>query len=138
MKVDRLDTLYQDADENNIIIMACPIREESTIINDCGEVAIVLTTSGSFSRTYLLYLMAHEMAHYHTGTYYRRYSPLQLKERAEYKADTWMVCDLVPIDDLHEAILDGYTEVWELAEYFDVPEKVILRADEIYHAKGLL
>ena len=37
-----------------------------------------------------------------------------------------------------EVIDYGYTEVWELAEYFGVSEECILDAVKIYRNKGLL
>lgn len=136
--MDRLDSLYQDAENNGILIAAGPLKCESMIVDDKGDVSIALNAGSLTSRQYELYLVAHEMAHFHTGTYYKLYSPLQLRCQMEWRADTRMVCDLVPIEDLRDAIHRGYTEPWELADYFDVPEKVILRADEIYHAKNLL
>lgn len=137
--MDRLDVLYQEAADDDIMVAAVPLRnEESFIIEDDGYLSIALNSSCIVTRIYEYYLMAHEMAHYHTGTYYTLRSPLQLREKQEYVADTWMVCDMVPINDLQEAIQEGYTEVWDLAEYFNVPERVVRRADEIYRAKGLL
>lgn len=137
--MDRLEALYQDAADNDIMIAAGPLKcEESMIVDDRGDISIALNAGSLTSRRYELYLVAHEMAHYHTGTYYKFYSPLQLRCQAEWKADTWMVCDQVPVEDLRDAVRQGYTETWELADYFGVPEKVILRADEIYRAKGLL
>ena len=137
--MDRLDALYQEAAEDDIMVAAVSLQnEESLIVKDEGLLSIGLNSGCIVSRQYEYYLMAHEMAHYRSGTYYKLRSPLQLREKQEYVADTWMVCDLVPIDDLKEAVRQGYTEVWELADYFDVPEKVIRRADEIYRNKGLL
>lgn len=137
--MDKLDTLYQDAKDEDIFVLTGPLkREESMIFEHKGDVAIVLNSGSIETRKYERYLMAHEMAHYHTGTYYTLYSSLQLRSQMEYRADTWMVCDLVPIDDLKEAVRQEYTEIWELADYFDVPEKVIRRAVEIYQNKGLL
>ena len=137
--MDRLDALYQEAADQDIMVAAGPLRNgESMIVDDDGCISIALNSACISTRMYERYLMAHEMAHYRTGTYYKLRSPLQLREKQEYVADTWMVCDLVPVDDLKEAVRQGYTEVWELADYFDVPEKVIRRADEIYRNKGLL
>lgn len=137
--MDRLDALYRDAENDGIFVLTGPLKqEESMILDDRGDIAIVLNSMSICDRIYERYLMAHELGHYYTGTYYKFYSPLQLQAQAEWKADTWMVCDQVPVEDLRDAIHRGYTEPWELADYFGVPEKVILRADEIYRAKDLL
>lgn len=133
-----LDELYQEAEDNGIFVASCPFNEtKSMIVNVDGGAAIGLNSNLISNYADEKYCMAHELGHYHTSSYYGLYSPLQLREKAEYKADTWMIKRIIPIDDLLTAIDAGYTEVWELAEYFDVPEKAILRADEIYRNKGL-
>jgi Domain of unknown function (DUF955). len=137
--MDKLDQLYKDAAENNVIIIACPFEAIASLIQEAGDSAVIgLNTALITSRKAECLLLDHEMAHYHTGTYYTLRSPLQLRSQMEYRADTWMVCDLVPIEELNEALRLGYTEVWDLAEYFDVTEKVIQRAIEIYHNKELM
>jgi Zn-dependent peptidase ImmA (M78 family) len=108
------------------------------IVNVNGGAAIGLNTNLISNYAEETFCMVHEMGHFYTSAYYELCSPLQLRSQAEYKADTWMINRIIPIDDLHAAIEAGYTEVWELAEYFDVPEKVIIRADEIYRNKCLL
>lgn len=137
--MDRLDALYQEAENEGVFVVTGPLKQqESMIFEHRGDVSIVLDSWSIETRIYERYLLAHEIAHYRTGTYYKLYSPLQLRAKAEWKADTWMVYDQVPIEDLRDAVRRGYTEPWELADYFGVPEKVIRRADEIYRAKGLL
>lgn len=39
---------------------------------------------------------------------------------------------LVPTQELAEAVEAGFTEPWELAEYFGVPEPLIRQAEELY------
>ena len=39
---------------------------------------------------------------------------------------------------MKQAIDDGYTEVWQLAEQFGVTEDFIRRADYIYRCEGLI
>lgn len=139
MGMGKLDALYRDAKKHNIFVAFCPLNDIVSMITDVGDTAaIALNSRRIHTELFELYCMSHEMAHYHTGAYYKLRSSLQLRVQMEYKADTWMVCDLVPIEDLRRAVRLGYTEVWDLADFFGVPEKVIRRADEIYRAKGLL
>ena len=42
---------------------------------------------------------------------------------------------LVPVDELEDAISLGYSEPWELAEYFDVTEDFIKKA-VCYYTNG--
>lgn len=82
--------------------------------------------------------MAHEVGHCETGSFYDRNSPLDIRGRHEYRADKWAVHYLIPPDKLHEAINDGATEVWQLAERFGVTEDFIRRATYIYQCEGLV
>ncbi len=119
--------------------LPCPLNSiKSLILSDGGEVTIGLNTDRLENSADEAWCMGHEMGHFHTGTYYTLYSPTQLREKAEYKADAWMVQFLVPPGELKSAFKEGYTEPWELAEYFDVPEPVVLRAAYIYRCKEIL
>jgi hypothetical protein len=65
---------------------------------------------------------AHEVGHCCTGAFYNRYAPHDLRSRYETKANKWAIKKLVPVDELEQAVKDGYTEVYQLAEYFRVTE----------------
>lgn len=137
--MDKLTFLLIDAENNNVIIDHNAPENIKALIYDCdGQPILGLCGKLKMSRAEMTYCIAHEMGHYHTGTYYTLYSPLQIKEKYEYQADVWMVKFLIPPDELRQAIDKGYTEPWQLAEYFDVPECVILRAAYIYKCKGIL
>jgi Zn-dependent peptidase ImmA (M78 family) len=134
-----LTALHLDAESSDVFTVYCPLGDvKSLIINDNGAVAIGLNTDKIEDRADETWCMGHEMGHFHMGTYYTLYSAIQLREKAEYKADVWMVEFLLPPAELKQAVKDGYTEVWELAEYFDVPEHVVLRAAYIYKCKEIL
>lgn len=66
--------------------------------------------------------LLHESGHYSTGTTHEIYSPLDLIEKHEYKADKWAVERALSEDELDKAIAEGYTEMWDLAEHFGVTE----------------
>ena len=78
------------------------------------------------------------MGHNETGTLHRPGADELEILRSEYRCAAWVVKYLVPIDELLEAAEHGYTEIWELAEYFGVSEECILDAVKIYRNKGLL
>lgn len=72
--------------------------------------------------------MAHELGHCRTGSFYNRYALLDLVQRHENRADKWAVKHLVPVDQLDEAVADGCTELWQLADHFHVTEDFMRKA----------
>lgn len=73
-------------------------------------------------------IVAHEGGHIMTGSLHRVGSPYEIVEQHENKADKWAVGKLVSKDKLAEAVRSGYTEIWQLAEYFDLPEDFMRKA----------
>lgn len=72
--------------------------------------------------------LAHELGHCETGSFYNRYAKLDIRQKHENRADKWAVKHLVPVDELDEAVADGHTELWELAEHFGVTEDFMRKA----------
>lgn len=81
--------------------------------------------------------IAHELGHCETGSFYTRHSPLDVLEKHEYRADKWAAHRLIPPESLADAIKDGYTEPWQLAEKFEVTEEFIRRTIYIYQCEGV-
>lgn len=78
--------------------------------------------------------LAHELGHCIRGAFYNPYAKADIRKKHENRADKWAILHLIPKDRWIEALNDGYTEVWELAEYFDVTEDFIRKAHELYSA----
>lgn len=138
--MDMLDELYQDAADNQVPVFGCPLGNMKSIIADLGDgtAVIGLNVQTIEDRQETIELFAHELGHYHTGTYYKLYSPLQLRCKMEYKADVWTVERLLPVERLKQAFAENCQEYWELAEYLDCSEPLVARAVQIYRQKGLL
>jgi len=83
-------------------------------------------------------IIAHELSHCITDSFYNTKTPLNTRGRMEYRANCKMVTLLVPPETILNAIKAGYTEVWEIAEYLNMPEWVINTAIFIYRRKGLI
>ena len=64
--------------------------------------------------------VSHEWAHIKTGAVYSLNTSLEVKAKAENRALKYQIRTLIPKDKLDSAISNGYTETWELAEYFNV------------------
>lgn len=70
----------------------------------------------------------HELGHAATGALHKVDSPYELVERSEYRANRWSAEHYLTCDDFQEAFRQGYTELWQLGEYFDLPEQDIKKA----------
>lgn len=82
--------------------------------------------------------LAHELGHCETGAFYNRFATLDLRQKHENQANKWAYKKLVPEDELKRAILQGYREPWELAEYFGVTEAFLHGALEFYQKNTVL
>ncbi len=86
--------------------------------------------------------LAEEIAHIDTGYTYQiadTSNPVRRQniERADYKAGVKKGEILVPLKELKKA-LKKTTDIFELAELFDVDSSIILKAIETYKIKGQL
>ena len=76
--------------------------------------------------------LAHEVGHFQTGAFYNMYSPLDIRERAEHKADKWAIKKLVPKNELIEAYKNGICDNSELAELFGITEEFLQKVLQYY------
>ena len=76
--------------------------------------------------------LAHELGHCEYGGFYNRYSKYDIRAKAERRADKWAFARLVPYGRLMQAVRHDITEVWELAELFDVSCEFMQRAIAYY------
>ena len=67
-----------------------------------------------------------------TGSFYNVYSPCDSRQRHENRADRWAIKKLITEDELERAVKKGYTELWELAEFFNVTEDLMRKAVSLY------
>ena len=77
--------------------------------------------------------LAHEYGHCKTGSFYNIYSPYDLKEKCEYKANKYAVYLLMPYDEVWRALHKGLWTAWALADYFDVTQDFVQMALDIYN-----
>lgn len=79
--------------------------------------------------------LAHELGHLQTDSLYNSNFPVSVRLEKEKKADLWAIKLLIPLPALKKAIKNGYTDVFELSEYFGVTEKFMAKAIEYYNNK---
>ena len=122
--------LYDLAKQENIGILDFPMphSHSMSVMDDTGQCYIGMDRSikdgGIQERVHL----AHELGHCITGSFYNRYAAVDSRRRHENKADKWAIEALIPVEQLDDAIAEGYCEVWELAERFGVTEEFIRKA----------
>lgn len=76
-------------------------------------------------------MLAHELGHCSTGSFYNRYAALDIRLKHEHRADKWAIKKLVPKNELKEAC-KYCTNRWELSEYFGVTEDFMQKALDYY------
>lgn len=126
--------LYQLADAEHIPVYSfdLPQTHSLSLMNNDGSCAVAIDPFGLNSTKDEKIRLAHELGHCVTGSFYNRYSDFDIKARSEYKADKWAIKKLIPKDELQAALEQGYTEPWDLAEYFNVTEGFIIKAVNFY------
>ena len=97
-------------------------------IRDGSFYAVFLDFTKIRSTRLLRGVCCHEMGHVATGALHKVDSPFELAERSEYRANRWTAQHYLSQEDFREAFDLGYTESWQLAEFFDMPERDIQAA----------
>lgn len=97
-------------------------------IRDQGYYAVFLDFTKIKSTRLLRGVCYHELGHVATGALHKVDSPYELAERSEYRANRWAAETYLTEAAFREAFAAGYTELWQLEEYFDLPESDIRAA----------
>lgn len=124
-----LADFYGYCKQNNVDVIpyfGCP--QPGATIRDQGMYAVFLDFSKIQSTRLLRGVCCHELGHAATGALHKVGSPYELVERSEYRANRWAAQHYLPAEDFRTAFAAGYTEPWQLAEYFDMPEEDVLAA----------
>lgn len=126
-----LNELYIDCENKNIEIFPFPLKSnvKGLALPDGGIAIDVDKIENSVEEKEII---AHEEAHIETGSFYNVYSPLDIKAKHEHRAEKATIKKLIPKNELIEAIDCGIIEHWELAEYFGVSDKFMIKAMEYY------
>lgn len=93
-----------------------------------GKYGVFLDMSASFTLAEMLECLCHECGHCATGATHRTGSPWDLVEKHEYKANRWAIEQFLPFNALQDAMHNGCTEPWQLAEAFGLPQPFIEKA----------
>lgn len=127
-------SLYDLARQQNIGVWDFPLPETGSmsVMTDSGACFIgmdeTVKDGGVQERVHL----SHELGHCITGSFYNIHAAIDCRQRHENRANKWAVQALIPVEELDDAIAEGCTEVWELAERFQVTEDFIRKAVCLY------
>ena len=136
--MDVLD-LYNLAKQQNIEVIQFPMHESSSmsIMTDSGECYIGIDQAVQDGSTLERVHLSHELGHCVTGSFYNIYATIDHRQRHENRADKWAIQQLIPVDELDNAIAEGCTDLWDLAERFGVTEPFMRKA-VCYYVHGNL
>ncbi len=124
-----LSALYKKAESNNIDIDYFDLK---SLIALSIPGAVALNPKSIRNHTEEKVILAHELGHHFKNSFYDISSTFELRERQENRADRWAIENLVPFEELKKAIDSGHTEIYDLAEYFDVTEDFMRNAIYTY------
>ena len=132
-----LKNLYDFARQQNIEVFPYPLPKTGSLsfMDDTGECYIGMDDSVRDGDVQERVHLGHELGHCVTGSFYNIPAAVDCRRRHENKADKWAVQTLIPVEELDNAIAEGCTEVWELAERFGVTEEFI-RKTVCYYVHG--
>lgn len=124
-----LSDFYNYCSEHDIdIIPYDNAPSEGVTIRDYDYYAIFLDFKKICSTRILKGVCCHETGHAATGALHKVSSPYELVERSEYRANRWAAQNYLTVEQFREAFAVGCTELWQLADYFDLPEELIKTA----------
>ena len=110
------------------VIPYCGIPQPGATIRDGTMYAVFLDFSQIRSTRLLRGVCCHEQGHIATGALHKVDSPFELVGRSEYRANRYVAQTYLKKEDFQEAFDAGYRELWQLSEYFDLPEADVQKA----------
>ncbi len=123
--------LYTLAESHGITVERLPLPENKSVSmchNSRQFVALDRGISGADERVCL----AHELGHCETNSFYNIYSPFDIREKHERRANLWAINRLVPEKQYKSALRQGYDNIYSLAEYFGVTVSFMKKAVDFY------
>ena len=124
-----LSDFYNYCDKNDVVVIPfdrCP--QPAATLRDQDFYAVFLDFSKIRSTRLLRGVCYHELGHVATGALHKVDSPYEMVERSEHRAIRWAAENFLTEEAFQEAFRTGCTELWQLADYFDLPEADIQSA----------
>ncbi len=77
-------------------------------------------------------VLGHEIGHCMTGSFYNPYALYDERQRNENRANRWLFQNVLPFEEMREAMRSGIVTWWEMAERFGVTEDTVKKAYQYY------
>ena len=107
-------------------------------VRDGVYMAVFLDFTQIRSTRLLRGVCCHELCHVATGALHRAGSAFDSVARSEYRANRYAAQKFLTEKAFRRAFAAGYTEAWQLAEYFDLPQADVEKALRYWvEAKGV-
>ncbi|MBR3697739.1 MAG: ImmA/IrrE family metallo-endopeptidase [Clostridia bacterium] len=134
-----LDKLYEITEKEKIKVYDWHIEDANGIYLNYDKINAIALDYDKFG-TFIdeKCTLAEELGHYYYDATYSLYSDSNSISKQEYRAKKYSYNILIPLEKLKEAVLDGITEINQLADYFDVTYKFMQKALDYYKSKSLL
>ena len=124
-----LSQFYNYCRQNQVdVIPYMGMPAPGATIRDGEDTAIFLDIQAIGTLRELKGVCLHELGHAATGALHKLSSPFETVERSEYRANRWAAQQFLSVEAFYEAFDAGCRDLWELAEYFDLPERDIKNA----------
>ena len=137
--MNELNDLYNSADVRNVRIDNFRLDGcESLSLCDGDLCFIAIDPLLNCTSAEEKVILAHELGHCITGSFYNRYSVVDDRKRSERRADIFAYNLLINRDELKKQLKSGVQTVWELADYFNVTEPFMNEAVEYYQNIGIV
>lgn len=121
--------LFNTAQKAGITVEYCrlPLNKSISVQDDGGDFILMdygLLKDSTNERVHL----AHEIGHCVKGSFYNAYTAHDIRQKHENRSDKWAIRQLVPKSSFFRALKSGYTELFQLSEYFNVTEEFMRKA----------
>lgn len=130
----QVPALYDLAQQKDIAVLDFPMAHSGSmsVMTEDGTCCIGLDPSIRDGGTQERVHLSHELGHCVTGSFYNIHAAIDCRQRHENRANKWAVRRLIPVSELDDAIAEGHTELWDLADWFGVTEPLIRKAVCLY------
>ena len=125
-----INALYDFANQQNIEVIPFPMPENDSmsLMTEDGTCYIGIDPTIQTGVAKARVQQCHEIGHCVTGSFYNIHAAIDHRQKHENKADKWAIEHLIPVEELDDAVAHGYTELWQLAERFEVTEDFARKA----------
>ena len=129
-RTSSLIDLYCFAQDNDVDVDWVPMEQAASLSVELpdGCACIAIDPWKMWTLAEETVALGHELGHCMTGSFYNRFAKRDVIQKHENHADKWAIEKLIPVEELDEAVVRGHTELWDLAEYFDVTEEFMRKA----------